>query len=438
MGLGNLTVNDAQDGFLLDGKPWFWLADTCWSAFTSISLEDWDYYLCRRAEQGINVLQVNTLPQWDRARPDLGVYPYTSHDGTSFDWTCSNPAFWERARVMATMAKEHGIRLALVLVWCNYVPGTWAANYAVGLGSALMPLDEARAHVRRVVAELGEFDPIYIVSGDTDFNSDETVAYYNQVLDELIAAAPQALRCMHVNRGNRTIPQSYLSRLHFYMYQPGHNYAAQFEAWKLPEDIRAAYPKKPLINSEPCYEQISSSRGVYRRFDAADCRASAWSGILAGACGGVTYGTHGVWNWNTSQSASSALGEGFDAAFRWQECLQFPGIWDFGLIPELLQHVSGGYTVEPAQDLLDDTREQIRVGRAGDKLIIYVPYATELRLTGVAALLGVANNGWQAKVFDLELKRLAHVGSVYDGKADTLRILQHSFTHDVLLVVEKR
>lgn len=85
MALGKLSVNDRSDGFTLDGKPWFWLADTCWSAFTSIELSDWKYYLARRAEQGINVLQINTLPQWDRCRPDLGIYPYASEDGTVFD-----------------------------------------------------------------------------------------------------------------------------------------------------------------------------------------------------------------------------------------------------------------------------------------------------------------------------------------------------------------
>ena len=65
MSLGKLPVNGRQDGFLCEGKPFFWFADTCWSAFTSIPEADWDYYLTRRAEQGMNVLQINTLPQWD-------------------------------------------------------------------------------------------------------------------------------------------------------------------------------------------------------------------------------------------------------------------------------------------------------------------------------------------------------------------------------------
>lgn len=45
MSLGKLTVNGRQDGFLCEGKPFFWFADTCWSAFTSIAEADWDYYL---------------------------------------------------------------------------------------------------------------------------------------------------------------------------------------------------------------------------------------------------------------------------------------------------------------------------------------------------------------------------------------------------------
>ena len=48
-----------------NGKPFFWLADTCWSAFTNISDDDWQEYLDLRARQGFNVLQINALPQWD-------------------------------------------------------------------------------------------------------------------------------------------------------------------------------------------------------------------------------------------------------------------------------------------------------------------------------------------------------------------------------------
>ena len=112
MALGTLTVNEKGDGFLCDGKPWFWLADTCWSAFTSITLEDWDYYLARRAEQGINALQINTLPQWDRCRPDLGIYPYASEDGTVFDssYERGEPIEFPLGSGMVIPGWEYGIR----------------------------------------------------------------------------------------------------------------------------------------------------------------------------------------------------------------------------------------------------------------------------------------------------------------------------------------
>lgn len=106
MSLGKLTVNSRQDGFLCEGKPFFWFADTCWSAFTSIAEDDWDYYLTRRAEQGMNALQINTLPQWDRCCPDLGIWPYASEDGVHFDWSRPNQAYWDRAAAMVPCCRR--------------------------------------------------------------------------------------------------------------------------------------------------------------------------------------------------------------------------------------------------------------------------------------------------------------------------------------------
>lgn len=433
MSLGKLTVNTREDGFLCDGKPFFWFADTCWSAFTSITEVDWDYYLTRRAEQGMNVLQINTLPQWDRCLPDLGIWLYASEDGVHFDWNAPNQEYWDRARRMCEAAVEHGIRPALVLMWCNYVPGTWGAKIAERCGAEIMPREEVRAHVARVVENLGEFDPVYVVTGDTDFASGEAIAYYEEALDEAAKLAPEALRTMHINRGNRSLPMQFAKRLDFYMFQPGHNYEGQPEAWKLPEDFRANYPKRPMVNSEPCYEQMGASRNVYWRFTAQDCRASVWSSILAGASAGITYGAHGVWNWQTSRSQGSVLGEGFDMPFRWQECLQFAGVWDFGLIEHVLRGLGAtsadnAAAVVPAQELLDDAREAIRVARVGERVVVYLP-----RTTAVKLKLEGGATAWSAAAFDLETKRVANLPVVpVDG---AVRVAQHPFEHDALLVV---
>ena len=386
MSLGTLTVNGRQDGFLCEGKPFFWFADTCWSAFTSIAEADWDYYLTRRAEQGMNVLQINTLPQWDRCCPDLGIWPYASEDGVHFDWSRPNQAYWDRAAAMCRAAVEHGIRPALVLMWCNYVPGTWGAKIAEHCGAEVMPREEVRAHVARVVENLGEFDPVYVVTGDTDFTSDEAIAYYEDALDEVVNRAPEALRTMHINRGNRTIPARYLDRLDFYMFQPGHNYEGQPEAWHLPQDFIANYPKKPMVNSEPCYEQM----GAF-------------------------------------------LGEGFDMPFRWQECLQFACVWDFGAIEHVLAALGAtaaddALAVVPAQELLDDARESIRVARVGDRIVAYLPRTTALKFKLDGA------RGWTATVLDMEDKRIAKL-PVRDNGDGTVRVAQHPFEHDALVIL---
>ena len=348
-----------------------------------------------------------------------------------FDWSTPNEAYWQRAREMCRMAVERGIRPALVLLWCNYIPGTWGANISEKLGVPLLPFEEVRPHIERVVEHLGEFDPVYVVAGDTDFKADEAIRYYEEGFSAICELAPDSLRCVHINRGNRSIPEQFVDRVDFYMYQPGHNYEGQDEAWRLPEDFCSRYPKKPLLNSEPCYEQMGASRNVYWRFSAQDCRASAWSGILSGATAGLTYGAHGVWNWQTAASRGSVLGEGFDMPFRWQECLQFPGVWDYGMVPHVLNSLTEGglHAVVPAQELLDDAREAIRVARVGDRVVAYLPRTTALKLHGSFADM-------EAVAFDLEDKRVAHLPMRVDTQAGTTRVEQHPFGNDALVVLE--
>ena len=47
--------------FIERWKTFFYLADTCWSAFTNITDDEWDYYLYKRKAQGFNTIQINIL-----------------------------------------------------------------------------------------------------------------------------------------------------------------------------------------------------------------------------------------------------------------------------------------------------------------------------------------------------------------------------------------
>ena len=303
---------------------------------------------------------------------DLGIWPYASEDGVHFDWSAPNQEYWDRARRMCQAAVEHGIRPALVLMWCNYVPGTWGAKIAERCGAEVMPREEVRAHVARVVENLGEFDPVYVVTGDTDFAGDEAIVYYEDALDEVVKRAPEALRTMHINRGNRTIPAQYLGRLDFTCSSPATTTRASPRHGVCRRTYRQLSQKadgqlRALLRADGCVAQrlLAFYRaGLPRERMVVDscrrqCRRDLWRARRL--------------DWQTSRSQGSVLGEGFDMPFRWQECLQFAGVWDFGAIEHVLASLGAtagddALAVVPAQELLDDAREAIRVARVGDRV----------------------------------------------------------------------
>lgn len=123
-----LGIAENKRYFVNEGVPFFYLADTVWSAFTNISLEEWADYLDYRSRQGFNVLQINLLRQWDASGSDLDYEPFVRIEDGSYDFYSLNPDYFDRAETMVEMAVSKGFVPALVLLWCNYVPDTWAAK----------------------------------------------------------------------------------------------------------------------------------------------------------------------------------------------------------------------------------------------------------------------------------------------------------------------
>ena len=420
-----LKVGENKCSFTLDGKPFFYLGDTIWSAFTNVTLEEWKYYLHTRKMQGFNVLQINTLPQWDRCMTDVGVYPFATKDGQIFDFSKWDESYYERAREMCRMAKEEGFQLALVVLWLNYVPGTWGSKI---LDVNVMPEDFVEAYTEKVVKEFDEFAPIYIVSGDTDFDTEEAIGYYEKAFRVLCEKSPESLKAMHIKRGYDVIPEQFLDRIDFYMFQSGHNAKGQEMAYLLPESFRKKYPKKPMINAEPCYEQMGFSRKEYGRFEPEDIRKAAWSSILSGACAGVTYGAHGIWNWKKVFSkANPVLGEGFDEPQSWENAIHFPGAWDYGMIRHFLEE-QGVNELVPCQNLLEDCAPEIRMAKNQDKYFIYMPFNTTL-------CIKKEFHDYRCLALDLMDKRVAEL--TLTEKDGMTRTEMHPFQKDVLLIIEK-
>lgn len=410
-----LKIAENKKNLTRDGKPFFYLADTCWSAFTNISDQEWDYYLDKRKAQGFNVIQINILPQWDASGTDLDWKPFVDNDPMKL-----NDAYFEHARKMAQKAKDKGFELALVVLWCNYIPGTWASKM---FPTDVLPKEFIVPYVKKVDEIFSDLDPIYVISGDTDFPERLTEEYYIEACNELKKLHPDGLYTTHIKGRYSYIPKELEDNLDLHFYQSGHNAKDLTMPYSLSEKMQELYEAKPLLNSEPCYEEMGYSGGQYGRWTRRDVRRAAWVSLLSGASAGVTYGAAGIYSWHQAgKDFMAKLGEGFDMPKSWPEAMNFPGAWDYGFI----RHILEGKEITPRQDLLANKTTDIRVAQdQNGELLIYVPSNTKVRLHGDFS-------NYQFECIDLADRFVSTLPAVY--KEDLTVIDMHPFHEDALIL----
>ena len=426
--MSDLRVSADHRHLEKDGKPFFWLADTVWSAFTNITPDEWAYYLKYRREQGFNVLQINTLAQWDRGESHLHWNPFALDDEGYPVYTKMNEDYFEHARELCRMAKAEGFTLALVVLWSNQVPGTWASEMRPRY---IIPRELLRGILTQIYDSFDEFEPVYVISGDTDFPTEETLAYYQEAFDLLDERGFRGLKTMHLKGRFPDIPEVFARKMDFYLYQSGHHNDFQNAAYETAQTLYAMKPERPVINSEPCYEQMGHSRMHYGRFGPFEIRRAAWQSLLSGASAGITYGAHGVWNWVTAGLCTTlSLGEAFDAPQPHQTALAYPGAWNYGFIRELFELYGIG-TLIPCRELVRHDSPDIRMAKTPEEnlYLIYLPVNTRLTLAGDFM-------GYEVHAYDLDARRTARLTPLRKKDGDTM-IPMHPFQQDAVLVLKR-
>jgi hypothetical protein len=371
-------ISQTKDYFIHGSRKVFCLADTVWSAFKKISIEEWEAYLEYRKTQNFNVLQINILNQYDAGEKGkrLSAFNYLS-DGT-IDYFSFNKNYFEKAEKMLEMAVEKGFIPALVVLWGNYVEGTWQSKLDPAF---IMPFGAVKTYAEYVAKTFSKYNPLYLISGDTDLCSDEAIKYYKTALDTIKAISPEALTTLHIQGCKSDLPDLFVEskNLDFYMYQSSHSIEGQHLAHQLAGDFYNKPVKRPIINGEPCYE--GHGYGFkYGRFNAFDVRKAMWQSILAGAKAGITYGAHGVWSWHTA--GSKFEGEEYSSTpYDWRTALHFEGAWDAAYLKWLFE-LYDMFDIEPQNELLMNKTEEIRISTSIDqkKIFIYVPYTIEVKL----------------------------------------------------------
>lgn len=370
-----MRVSESRDYFLREGRRFFYLADTCWSAFTNASLEEWEYYLEYRRMQGFNALQVNVLPQHDRS--DVGTFPqpFKQAPGGGWDFSSANEEYFDRAERMVEVAVEKGFTPALVVLWCNYVPGTWGSRLPA---ARVIPREHLVAYVEYVAERFGKYEPVFVISGDTNFESPEAVEYYLTALEAVKRRAPRSLTTMHLMGGLWELPEAILRspNYDFYMYQSSHDRDSQRLAYQLAERFYRMPVKRPIVNGEPCYEGIAG--GKFNRFSRSEVRRAVWWSLLSGAKAGVAYGALGIWNWH--RLGATFYGEAYAGpSFDWRTALGFEGAFDVAFAKWLFEKFDL-FDIEPANELLAVNEPDVRVGQGRGKVAVYTPYSWTLKL----------------------------------------------------------
>ena len=373
-----LTVNPQKDGFLSeDGSSFFYFADTCWGAFTNISIGEWEEYLDFRRRQCFDALQINILPQWDRSRTEQEFHPFSSGPDGKPDYFHPEESYFKRTRQFLKAAVDRGFLPVLAVLWCNYVPGTWASRNHPEL---TIPFEAVKPYAAFIAHQFAEFHPVYLISGDTDFKTQETIRYYLAAMRTIKSVCPDSLTSFHLAGGLTDLPEEIEKSpdLDFYMYQSGHGRESQHLSYEMAEAFSRKSVKRPVVNGEPCYEGHGFGN-EYGRFCAFDVRKAIWSSLLSGAKAGFAYGVHGIWDFHRKGAAFPS--EAFSKMpFPWRTALQLPGAWDASFARRVFEDW-GFADLEPA-DLLIGGFPGIRtaVSKSGDKIAVYLPYALEVTL----------------------------------------------------------
>ena len=419
----DLKISDSKDYFTSAGKPFFYLADTVWPAFTRISFNEWEEYLDYRKMQGFNALQI----QVSQNQSIFGSKPYPFHLNAngSPDYHRINEEYFERATKILAMAVQKGFIPVLAVLWADKVKDTWLSQLNP---SQIMPLDAVERFAEYVAKTFAEFNPIYFASGDTNFASDQTHEAYMIVLDTLKSISPNALTAMHIWGDSVYLPTDIVQskNLDFYIYQSGHKGALQHFPYQFAQEFYRQPIKRPILNSEPCYEGLHSLLDWGHiedyRFNAFDVRKAVWQSLLSGAKAGITYGAYGVWPWH-KKGEVYRLEKFFGKPYDWRTALKFEGAWDVSFA----RWIFGTYNLfdlEPT-DIIDSKLPEVRAAASSNKFAIYIPCNVEVEVK-----LDLTDYDWT--LVDLAERRFAQpeISSRQQGSV----IKMSPFNSDVLLI----
>lgn len=365
-----------------DGRPFFYLADTCWLLFKRVIMEELDEYLKDRAAKGFTVIQAYVIRGLGERDPDgntslLGAVPFDDRDPDR-----PNEKFFRHVDAVVARANELGLVMALVTAKSWHVPGGQECVF-----------DERNA--RSFGAFLGDRyrdrAVMWLPGGDS------APAAADAVWQAMARGLKEGSRGCHLVSYHGDWLSSSSEWYHgtdwldFNTIQSGHTWESDNYAFVSAD--RARSPAKPTVDIEPSYE--NHPVGGRPPIDSHKVRTQAYTAMLAGAAG-HGYGALDLFCFFKDGDGPFPRGGGGwkEPAFRhWRTAVAYEGSAQMGLMRGLFEKRSW-HKLVPGQSLIASYkgegvhRRVAARGQDGSFMLAYLPEGGPVTMRGLDRLTG--------------------------------------------------
>ncbi len=361
----------------VDGKPFFYLADTAWELLHRLDRKQALEYLDKRASQSYTVIQTVALAELDGVTDPnpYGDLPLIDKDPAKPAVTPgANPNdagaydYWDHVEYIIDQANARGLYIALLPSWGRWVNNTGRSD------ESLLTAKNAQVYGEFLGRRFGKKSIIWILGGDrTATGFEESWRTLARGIAIGVAGKEDydsVLMSFHP-RGSETSSTWFHNDpwLDFNMHQTGHGLAERVTSWtRIAKDYELK-PVKPVLDGEPLYEDhplAFRAKDYGYSFDAHVRQRAYWS-VFSGSCGHA-YGNHSVW-----QMYAPGRKPINGPLLYWNEAIQRPGAAQMQYLRALIES-RPYFSRVPDQSLLVDSldgSDKIVATRGDDYAFVY-------------------------------------------------------------------
>ncbi|HKJ68811.1 MAG TPA: DUF4038 domain-containing protein [bacterium] len=356
-----------------DGTPFFYTACTAWNGALKSTGKEWDTYLQNRVDKGFNTIQFVTT-QWRGGESNrFGQEAFQGSGRIRL-----NVEFFQHLDTKVDRVNDCGLVAAPVLLWA--LPFGQGMELSPGY---YLPEREAILLARYMVARYGGNHVIWILGGDGRYVESFEQRWKN--IGRGVFGDEHAGVVAQHPHGRSWIGNAYTGEdwLDIYGYQSSHSRSQGTVDWINKGPVSENWHRiaaKPVINLEPCYEEI------HFEISAEDVRNASYWSLMNAPAAGITYGHNGIWPW--LREGEEILNHRHEPGVTpWYEAIHAPGSAQIGYLAEFFQQFEW-WNLRPDQSMLaeqpGDTQFNhfISVTRTEDYRVIlaYVPVKSTVKL----------------------------------------------------------